>query len=82
MSAAAYRHSLLPEASRNAKNISEYHAITNISLERLQHVLQHVLCPHCGKKCVSKVTTEYFDCMINIRCDDCSEIIHHSGPEK
>lgn len=82
VTAAAYRHSLLPESNRQAKNIRECNAITHISLERLQNILQHVSCPECGKKCTSKVISEYFDCTINIRCDDCREIIHYSEPEK
>lgn len=82
VSAASFRHSLLPDELRETITVSDNSALLTISLERLQAVLDLVNCVECGKKCVTKITTHYFDCTFSLRCEDCSVIIHHSEPKK
>lgn len=82
VSAASFRHSLLPDELRETSTVSDNSALLTISLERLQAVLDLVNCVECGNKCVTKITTQYFDCTFSLRCEDCSVIIHHSQPKK
>lgn len=35
-----------------------------------------------GNQVTSKVTSNYFDCVINLRCEECENIVHHSEPTK
>ena len=38
----------------------------------------------CGNEVICKVTSMYFDCTIDLRCEQCEEIfiVHHSEPGK
>lgn len=49
VSAASYRHSLLPEANREAKDVSEHSAIACMSVQRLLDILKYTSCPDWQK---------------------------------
>lgn len=69
------------QEEREANQMSDNSAMVVISLQRLQALLSLVKCV-CGNQVTSKVTREYFDCTINLHCEQCKEIMHHSEPKK
>lgn len=77
VSAAGFRHSLLPEDLRDTSEVESTPFIC-MSLTRLQAILDLVACPDCGSKLVNKSTMKYFDCTVNIKCEECAKIVHHS----
>ena len=79
VSAASYRHSLLPPEESEVHQTSEDSALLVISLQRLQTIFNLVKC-ECGNGITAKVTSYLFDCTINLRCDKCDSVVHHSEP--
>lgn len=82
ISAASYRHSLLPPEYQKVQDVRDNSAMYTISHQRLAAVLNMIACTECGEKSTWKLTPNYFDCAINIRCDNCENILLHSEPEK
>ena len=81
-SAATFRHNLIPQQYREVQEVSTNSAMYNISHQRLSELLNLVSCGECGTKSTWEITPSYFDCTINVRCDSCESIVHHSQPEK
>ena len=80
VSAASYRHSLLPQDEETYEK-SDDSALLVISLLRLQALISLVRCD-CGKEVTSDIITEYFDCTIHLTCDQCNKVVHHCEAKK
>lgn len=81
VSAASYRHSLLPDELRETSSVNST-AFICMSLKRLEAILKFVSCPDCGKKLQNNITMQYFDCTVTMRCDECAKLVHHSEPNR
>lgn len=83
--AASYRHSLLqeeePETFQRSDSDRSDSGMTIISLLRLKTLLSLIKC-ECGNQVSSKVTTNYFDCVVSLTCEECETLVHHSEPDK
>lgn len=80
VSSAAFRHSLLQQ-KRESPNVSEDNIMIVMSLQRLKSILKLIKCD-CGTILSTKITTNYFDCSVNLRCDECEKVVCYSEPRK
>lgn len=81
MSSAAFRHSLLQQEKRESISISKDSTMVVFSLRRLQSLLNLIKCEY-GTSVTTEITTDYFDCHVNLRCDECKKVVHYSEPKK
>ena len=80
-SAASFRHSLLPQDQR-IEEVTVNSGMYTISHQRLSDLLNLVSCGECGTKSTFNIFPSYFDCTLNIKCDNCQSILLCSEPEK
>lgn len=81
LSSAEYRHSLLPQEVRETHEVSDDGVVILISVARLKALTNLVRCD-CGNKVTSNVSCDYFDCTVDLKCDECKQTVYHSKPRK